>query len=66
MTLSGDHQAKLMAEYEPMKLASAEALWDTDDAAGFSLFAVGDSEISSAGGEARSGATSWTSRSPTS
>jgi cytochrome d ubiquinol oxidase subunit I len=51
VTLSGDHQAKLMAQYEPMKLASAEALWNTTDAAGFSLFAVGDPGITSAGGE---------------
>jgi cytochrome bd ubiquinol oxidase subunit I len=46
---SGDHQAKLTAEYEPMKLASAEALWDSENAAGFSLFAVGDPSIGEAG-----------------
>ncbi|SHJ97294.1 cytochrome bd-I ubiquinol oxidase subunit 1 apoprotein [Pseudonocardia thermophila] len=39
---SGDGQAKLMAQYEPMKLAAAEAHWDTGEYAGFSLFAVGD------------------------
>lgn len=39
---SGDHQAKLAATHEPMKLASAEALWQTEQSAGFSLFAVGD------------------------
>lgn len=39
---SGDHQAKLAAAHEPMKLASAEALWRTEESAGFSLFAVGD------------------------
>ncbi|MDN5932002.1 MAG: cytochrome ubiquinol oxidase subunit I [Pseudonocardia sp.] len=44
VTLSGDHQAKLMAQYEPMKLAAAEALWRTEAPAGFSLFAVGDVE----------------------
>jgi cytochrome d ubiquinol oxidase subunit I len=49
VTLSGDHQAKLMAEYEPMKLASAEAAWETESAAGFSLFAIGDHEIGSNG-----------------
>jgi cytochrome bd ubiquinol oxidase subunit I len=49
VALSGDHQAKLMAEYEPMKLASAEALWDTQPAAGFSLFAIGDAEIGEVG-----------------
>jgi cytochrome d ubiquinol oxidase subunit I len=46
---SGDHQAKLAAQYEPMKLASAEALWNTEEAAGFSLFAVGDHSIAEAG-----------------
>jgi cytochrome d ubiquinol oxidase subunit I len=49
VTLSGDHQAKLMAEYEPMKLAAAEALWDGESAAGFSLFAIGDHEIGEVG-----------------
>ncbi|GAA1832797.1 cytochrome ubiquinol oxidase subunit I [Pseudonocardia ailaonensis] len=42
VTLSGDHQAKLMAQYEPMKLAGAEALWQDEHGAGFSIFAVGD------------------------
>ncbi|GAA3233164.1 cytochrome ubiquinol oxidase subunit I [Pseudonocardia petroleophila] len=41
---SGDHQAKLMAQDEPMKLAAAEALWRTEAPTGFSLFAVGDVE----------------------
>jgi cytochrome d ubiquinol oxidase subunit I len=49
VTLSGDHQAKLMAEYEPMKLAAAEAAWDTEGAAGFSLFAIGTHEIGEVG-----------------
>ena len=49
VTLSGDHQAKLMAEYEPMKLAAAEAVWDTEHAAGFSLFAIGTHEIGEVG-----------------
>jgi cytochrome bd ubiquinol oxidase subunit I len=44
VSLSGHHQAQLMAEYEPMKLAAAEALWETEQPAGFSLFAVGDVE----------------------
>jgi cytochrome d ubiquinol oxidase subunit I len=44
VALSGDHQAKLMAQDEPMKLAAAEALWETEAPAGFSLFAVGDVE----------------------
>ncbi len=42
LAVSGDHQAKLAATYEPMKLAGAEALWETEQGAGFSLFAVGD------------------------
>ena len=42
LAVSGDHQAKLAATYEPMKLAGAEALWETEHGAGFSLFAVGD------------------------
>ncbi|MFL1376167.1 cytochrome ubiquinol oxidase subunit I [Nocardiopsis protaetiae] len=42
--ISGDHQAKLAAQYEPMKLAAAEALWDTEEGAAFSAFAVGDTE----------------------
>jgi len=42
VAVSGDHQAKLMARYEPMKLAGAEALWTDEHAAGFSIFAVGD------------------------
>jgi cytochrome d ubiquinol oxidase subunit I len=49
VTLSGDHQAKLMATYEPMKLAAAEAVWDTESAAGFSLFAIGTHEIGEVG-----------------
>ncbi|WP_017556813.1 cytochrome ubiquinol oxidase subunit I [Nocardiopsis baichengensis] len=41
---SGDHQAKLAAEYEPMKLAAAEAHWETEEGAPFSTFAVGDTD----------------------
>lgn len=44
VALSGHNQAQLMAQYSPMKLASAEALWQTEQPAGFSLFAVGDVE----------------------
>ncbi|MBB6120349.1 cytochrome ubiquinol oxidase subunit I [Nocardiopsis algeriensis] len=44
VAVSGDHQAKLAAEYEPMKLAAAEALWETEEGAAFSTFAVGDTE----------------------
>jgi cytochrome d ubiquinol oxidase subunit I len=41
---SGDQSAKLAHRYQPMKLAGAEALWNTEHGAGFSLFAVGDVE----------------------
>jgi len=44
VVFSGDHQAKLAAEYEPMKLAAAEALWETEEGAAFSALAVGDTE----------------------
>ncbi|MCX6465610.1 MAG: cytochrome ubiquinol oxidase subunit I [Pseudonocardiales bacterium] len=44
VALSGDHQAKLLAEDDPMKLAAAEALWESEAPAGFSLFAIGDVE----------------------
>ncbi|UCM89144.1 cytochrome ubiquinol oxidase subunit I [Streptomyces marincola] len=40
--LSGDRLAKIMYEQQPMKMAAAEALWDTEGPAPFSLFAVGD------------------------
>ncbi|MBS2532358.1 cytochrome ubiquinol oxidase subunit I [Catenulispora sp. NF23] len=42
--LTGDQQGKVMFEQQPMKMASAEALWDTQGPAPFSLFAVGDVE----------------------
>ncbi|MBP2368136.1 cytochrome ubiquinol oxidase subunit I [Pseudonocardia parietis] len=42
VAVSGDHQAKLATQHEPMKIAAAEALWQTEESAGFSLFAVGD------------------------
>ena len=44
VALSGHNQAQLMAQYSPMKLAAAEALWQTEQPAGFSLFAIGDIE----------------------
>jgi cytochrome d ubiquinol oxidase subunit I len=42
VVISGDAQAKIMTEVQPMKMAAAEALWDTESGAGFSLFAFGD------------------------
>ncbi|PRX95647.1 cytochrome ubiquinol oxidase subunit I [Allonocardiopsis opalescens] len=42
--VSGHTQAQLMHELAPMKLAAAEALWETESGAGFSVFAVPDPE----------------------
>ncbi|GAA1928814.1 cytochrome ubiquinol oxidase subunit I [Streptomyces sodiiphilus] len=40
--VSGDRLGKIMYEQQPMKMAAAEALWDTEGPAPFSLFAYGD------------------------
>ncbi|MBK6874810.1 MAG: cytochrome ubiquinol oxidase subunit I [Kineosporiaceae bacterium] len=42
VALTGDVQAKMMFEQQPMKMAAAEALCETEQGAGFSIFAVGD------------------------
>jgi cytochrome d ubiquinol oxidase subunit I len=42
VALSGDRLGKIMYEQQPMKMASAEALWETEAPAPFSIFAVGD------------------------
>jgi cytochrome d ubiquinol oxidase subunit I len=42
VAISGDAQAKLMFEQQPMKMAAAEALCATEEGAGFSVFAIGD------------------------
>ncbi|TXK41065.1 cytochrome ubiquinol oxidase subunit I [Nonomuraea sp. C10] len=44
VSFTGHWQAQLMTEQQPMKMAAAEALWEDEKAAGFSLFAVGDVE----------------------
>src|SRR5437868_7147138 len=44
VAMSGHWQAQLMTEQQPMKMAAAEALWEDEESAGFSLFAVGDVE----------------------
>jgi len=44
VSVSGHAFAQVMTEQQPMKMAAAEALWETEDSAGFSLFAVGDIE----------------------
>ncbi len=41
VAVSGDIQGKIMTEVQPMKMASAEALYDTEDSAGFSIFTLG-------------------------
>ncbi|WP_067474142.1 cytochrome ubiquinol oxidase subunit I [Actinomadura hibisca] len=41
VTVSGDVQARIMTEQQPMKMAAAEALYDTTAPASFSLFTVG-------------------------
>ncbi len=40
--ISGDTLGKVMFEQQPMKMASAEALWDAKAPAPFSVFAYGD------------------------
>ncbi|MBH5335890.1 cytochrome ubiquinol oxidase subunit I [Streptomyces pactum] len=40
--LSGDSLGKVMFEQQPMKMAAAEALWETESPAPFAIFAVGD------------------------
>jgi len=42
LALTGDWQARLMFEQQPMKMASAEALCESEQPAGFSIFAWGD------------------------
>jgi len=42
VAVSGDIQAKLMFEQQPMKMAAAEALCATEKGAGFSVLAIGD------------------------
>jgi cytochrome d ubiquinol oxidase subunit I len=44
VSVSGHAFAQVMTEQQPMKMAAAEALWETEEGAGFSLFAVGDIE----------------------
>ncbi|GGO86379.1 cytochrome ubiquinol oxidase subunit I [Wenjunlia tyrosinilytica] len=42
--ISGDRLGKVMYDQQPMKMAAAEALWDTEKPAPFSVFAYGDVE----------------------
>ncbi len=41
VALTGDLQAKVMTDVQPMKMAAAEALYETQDAASFSVFSLG-------------------------
>jgi cytochrome d ubiquinol oxidase subunit I len=41
LVLTGDAQAKTMTEQQPMKMAAAEALWETSQPASFSIFTIG-------------------------
>jgi cytochrome d ubiquinol oxidase subunit I len=44
VAFTGHTQGQVMTEVQPMKMAAAEALWETEQPASFSLFAVGDIE----------------------
>ncbi|MBL8925755.1 MAG: cytochrome ubiquinol oxidase subunit I [Pseudonocardia sp.] len=41
VAVTGDIQAKVMTEQQPMKMAAAEAIWDTQQPASFSIFTIG-------------------------
>ena len=41
VAVSGDQQGKVMTRQQPMKMAAAEALYNTDKPASFSLFTIG-------------------------
>jgi cytochrome d ubiquinol oxidase subunit I len=41
-SVAGHVEGQVMTQQQPMKMAAAEALWNTTDHAGFSLFAYGD------------------------
>jgi cytochrome d ubiquinol oxidase subunit I len=42
VAFTGDSLAKVMFKQQPMKMASAEALWNSETPAPFSIFAIGD------------------------
>ena len=41
VAISGDIQGKIMTDVQPMKMAAAEGLYDTESSAPFSLFTIG-------------------------
>ena len=55
VAVTGDVQGKVMTEVQPMKMAAAEALYDTEQPASFSLFTIGSLD-GSAGEVLRQGA----------
>jgi len=42
VAMNGHSQAQHMVESQPMKMAAAEALWESESPASFSLFTIGD------------------------
>lgn len=42
VAFTGHAQGQVMTDIQPMKMAAAEALWETEEPAAFSIFAVGD------------------------
>ncbi len=41
VAISGDAQGKIMTDLQPMKMAAAEALYNTEEPASFSIFTIG-------------------------
>jgi cytochrome d ubiquinol oxidase subunit I len=41
VAFTGDIQGKIMTEQQPMKMAAAEALWNSEQPASFSIFTIG-------------------------
>ncbi|MFZ0492927.1 MAG: cytochrome ubiquinol oxidase subunit I [Acidimicrobiia bacterium] len=46
VAFTGHLQGQVMVQVQPMKMAAAEALWQNEQPAGFSLFAIGDTQNS--------------------
>ena len=44
VAITGDHLGKVMTQVQPMKMAAAEALYDTESGAPFSIFALGGAD----------------------
>jgi cytochrome bd ubiquinol oxidase subunit I len=42
LVMNGHSQAQHMVQIQPMKMAAAEALWETEEPASFSLFTIGN------------------------